>query len=41
VWLQLVSLMQPTFHDRPNGNRIDLMERMAAMHPKFLRSAGR
>lgn len=40
VWLQLVSLMQPTFHDRPNGNRIDLMERMAAMHPKFLRLPG-
>jgi len=40
VWLQLVSLMQPTFHDRPNGNRVDLMERMAAMHPKFLRLPG-
>ena len=40
VWLQLVSLMQPTFKDRPNGNRIDIMERMAAMHPKFLRLPG-
>ncbi len=40
VWLQVVSLMQPTFHDRPNGNRIDLMERMAAMHPHFLRLPG-
>ena len=40
VWLQLVSLMQPTFNNRPNGNRIDLMERMAAMHPKFLRLPG-
>jgi alpha-L-arabinofuranosidase len=40
VWLQLVSLMQPTFNDRPNGNRIDLMQRMAAMHPKFLRLPG-
>jgi alpha-N-arabinofuranosidase len=40
VWLQMVSLMQPTFHDRPNGNRIDLMERMAGMHPKFLRLPG-
>ena len=40
IWLQLVSLMQPTFHNRPNGNRIDLMERMAAMHPKFLRLPG-
>ncbi|RRA48609.1 alpha-L-arabinofuranosidase C-terminal domain-containing protein [Acidipila sp. EB88] len=40
VWLQSVSLMQPTFHNRPNGNRIDLMERMAAMHPAFLRLPG-
>jgi alpha-N-arabinofuranosidase len=40
VWLQLVSLMQPTYKDRPNGNRIDLMERMAALHPKFLRLPG-
>jgi len=40
VWLQLVSLMPPTFNDRPNGNRIDLMQRMAAMHPKFLRLPG-
>ena len=40
LWLQLVSLMPPTFHDRPNGNRPDLMERMAAMHPKFLRLPG-
>ena len=40
VWLQMVSLMQPTFHDRANGNRIDLMERMAAMHPTFLRLPG-
>ena len=40
LWLQLVSLMPPTFNQRPNGNRIDLMERMAAMHPKFLRLPG-
>lgn len=40
IWLQLVSLMQPTFNHRPNGNRIDLMQRMAAMHPKFLRLPG-
>src|SRR5579859_710194 len=40
IWLQLVSLMQPTFHDRPNGNRADLMERMAALHPHFLRLPG-
>ena len=40
LWLQLVSLMQPTFNGRRNGNRPDLMERMAAMHPKFLRLPG-
>jgi alpha-L-arabinofuranosidase len=40
VWLQLVSLMQPTFNNRPNGNRADLMNRMAAMHPHFLRLPG-
>ncbi|HEV2576821.1 MAG TPA: alpha-L-arabinofuranosidase C-terminal domain-containing protein [Acidobacteriaceae bacterium] len=38
--LQLASLMQPTFHDRPNGNRADLMERMAGLHPTFLRLPG-
>ena len=32
--------MQPTFKDRPNGNRSDLMNRMAAMHPHFLRLPG-
>lgn len=40
VWLQLVSLMSPTFHDRPNGNRPDLMDRMVALHPTFLRLPG-
>lgn len=40
VWFQLVSLMQPTFNDRPNGTRPDLMNRMLAMHPKFLRLPG-
>ena len=40
VWMQLVSLMPPTFHDRPNGNRPELMERMEAMHPRFLRLPG-
>ena len=40
VWLQLVSLMPPTFNNRPNGLRVDLMNRMAAMHPKFLRMPG-
>jgi alpha-L-arabinofuranosidase len=40
VWLNLVSLFPPTYHNRVNGNRIDLMEKLAAMHPGFLRFPG-
>ncbi len=40
LWLQLVSLFPPTYHDRINGFRIDLMEKLAAMHPQFLRFPG-
>ncbi|MGC2659329.1 MAG: alpha-L-arabinofuranosidase C-terminal domain-containing protein [Bryobacteraceae bacterium] len=40
LWIDLVSLFPPTYHDRKNGNRPDLMEMMAAMHPKFLRLPG-
>jgi alpha-N-arabinofuranosidase len=40
LWLQLVSLFPPTYHNRPNGFRADLMEKMAAMHPSFLRFPG-
>ncbi|MFP5226752.1 MAG: alpha-L-arabinofuranosidase C-terminal domain-containing protein [Acidobacteriota bacterium] len=40
LWLQMVTLLPPTYHDRPNGTRIDLMEKMAAMHPQFLRFPG-
>ncbi len=40
LWLQLVSLFPPTYHGRPNGNRIDIMEKLAAMHPSFLRFPG-
>jgi alpha-N-arabinofuranosidase len=40
LWLSLVSLFPPTYHDRPNGFRIDLMEKLAAMHPTFLRFPG-
>jgi alpha-N-arabinofuranosidase len=40
LWLNLVSLFPPTYHDRVNGNRIDLMEKLAAMHPSFLRFPG-
>jgi alpha-N-arabinofuranosidase len=40
VWFDLISLFPPTYLDRPHGNRIDLMEKLAAMHPKFLRLPG-
>ncbi|MES2392928.1 MAG: alpha-L-arabinofuranosidase C-terminal domain-containing protein [Acidobacteriota bacterium] len=40
LWLQLVSLMPPTFNDRPNGFRPDLMQKMAGLHPHFLRLPG-
>ena len=40
VWFDLVSLFPLTYQGRPHGNRIDLMEKLAAMHPKFLRLPG-
>ncbi len=40
LWLDLVSLFPPTYHQRPHGNRIDIMEKLAAMHPQFLRLPG-
>ncbi len=40
VWFSLVSLFPPTYNNRPNGNRIDLMEKLAAMRPAFLRLPG-
>jgi alpha-L-arabinofuranosidase len=40
LWLQLVSLFPPTYLGRPNGNRIDIMEKLAAMRPSFLRFPG-
>lgn len=40
VSLSLVSLFPPTYKNRPNGNRIDIMELLAAMNPKFLRFPG-
>jgi alpha-N-arabinofuranosidase len=40
VWFDLVSLFPPTYLDRPGGNRIDLMDKLAAMRPKFLRLPG-
>ena len=40
LWLQLVSLFPPTYKNRSNGNRVDIMEKLAAMHPAFLRFPG-
>lgn len=40
VWFSLVSLFPPTYGNTPNGNRIDLMQKLAAMHPAFLRLPG-
>jgi alpha-N-arabinofuranosidase len=40
VWLGLVSLMPPTWNDRPNGLRKDLMQMLVDMNPKFLRFPG-
>jgi len=40
IWLSLVSLFPPTYKNRPNGNRPDIMELLAAMKPSFLRFPG-
>jgi alpha-L-arabinofuranosidase len=40
LYLSLVSVFPPTYHDREDGLRPDLMEMLAAMHPKFLRLPG-
>jgi alpha-N-arabinofuranosidase len=40
LWLQLVSVFPPTYAGRSNGNRIDIMEKLAAMKPMFLRFPG-
>ncbi len=40
VWMTLVSVMPPTFKNRPNGLRPDLMQKMAALKPAYLRFPG-
>jgi alpha-N-arabinofuranosidase len=40
LWLQQVSVFGPTYKNRPNGLRPDLMELMGALKPKFLRFPG-
>lgn len=38
--INLVSLFPPTWKDGANGNRIDLLQKLADLHPKFLRFPG-
>jgi alpha-N-arabinofuranosidase len=40
IWFGFVSLFPPTFHDRPNGFRPDLMQMLVDLKPKFLRFPG-
>lgn len=40
VWFGLVSLFPPTWNDRPNGLRKDLMQMLVDLNPKFLRFPG-
>src|ERR1039458_5305080 len=40
VWFDLVSLFPPTWNDRPNGLRKDLMQMLVDLNPKFLRFPG-
>ena len=40
VYFTHASLFGPTYKNRPNGLRPDLMEKMGAMHPRFLRMPG-
>ncbi len=40
LWLQNVSLFPPTYKNRENGNRPDIMEMLTAMKPKFFRFPG-
>jgi alpha-N-arabinofuranosidase len=39
-WLGFVSLFPPTYANRANGNRPDIMKLLADMHPAFLRFPG-
>jgi alpha-L-arabinofuranosidase len=40
LWFSLVSLFPPTYKNRANGMRVDLMEKLADMKPSFLRFPG-
>jgi len=40
AWFSLISLFPPTYKNEPNGKRIDLMQKLADLHPAFLRFPG-
>lgn len=40
IYLDCVSLFPPTFKGRENGMRIDLAEKLEALHPRFMRFPG-
>lgn len=40
VWFTFVSLFPPTYDDTPNGLRVDLMQKIAALHPGYFRIPG-
>lgn len=40
VWLQVVSLFPPTYKNEPNGLRPDMVEKLKALNPTFLRFPG-
>ena len=40
AWFSEASLFPPTYNGRRNGNRSDLMEKLAALNPSFLRLPG-
>jgi alpha-N-arabinofuranosidase len=40
IWFNLVSLFPPTYNNTKNGNRIDIMQKLADLHPTFLRCPG-
>jgi alpha-N-arabinofuranosidase len=39
-YFNFVSLFPPTYHNRPNGNRVDIMKLLTDMKPRFLRFPG-
>jgi alpha-L-arabinofuranosidase len=40
AWFAMVSLFPPTYDNTPNGLRVDLMQKLAALHPGYLRVPG-